>query len=488
VTHVLDPHPRTAGGQDPLPPPARQPGSRRGLVLTVLAVLVFGAAVLVLGPFGLIPFALLLAFSTDFDEEEAGRSVILTPRNLGLAATMVATFAGFWRWHLNLPDSTLVAIAGVLIALPLALQQSAGDTARERTVVVTKRSLILALLGVVTFTYLYPDRGLWPYALAVVSVVLPLALAVSRVWGARRGRIEFELLRHPFRGVVRPHLLQALNIWLCAALVAGVIAAGGTHYMRIGYSFDTAQFDLVLAALAAGLVLLAALALVPRRRVQAATNVVVALLSGFLALQLVQASVPRTDAVVLDSPLAGEWFVLNAGRGVMINGHSPNEGNAVDFVRLGANGRTHTGGSGAPLADYPGFGQPVLAPTDGRIVEVTDGYPDNPPGTNGDFANHVVMDIGDGRYVSMAHVQQDSVTVRVGEDVRAGQPLAALGNNGHSSEPHLHLQVQGSPAGMNADRTYPMVFRNVTITRGGPWPWGDGRELRTGDLVRAAGQ
>lgn len=119
---------------------------------------------------------------------------------------------------------------------------------------------------------------------------------------------------------------------------------------------------------------------------------------------------------------------------------------------------------------------------------MTDGDADNPPGTNGDSANHLVMDIGGGRYLSMVHVKQGSVTVRVGDDVRAGQPLAAVGNNGHSSEPHLHLQVQDSPAGADADRTYPMVFRNVHITRGGPWPWGDGRELRTGDLVRARGQ
>jgi hypothetical protein len=49
------------------------------------------------------------------------------------------------------------------------------------------------------------------------------------------------------------------------------------------------------------------------------------------------------------------------------------------------------------------------------------------------------------------------------------------------------MQVQDSPAGTDADRTYPMVFRNVDITRGGVWPWGDSRELRTGDLVRALG-
>jgi murein DD-endopeptidase MepM/ murein hydrolase activator NlpD len=219
-----------------------------------------------------------------------------------------------------------------------------------------------------------------------------------------------------------------------------------------------------------------------------ATNVVAALLSGFLAVQLVQVSVPAADAVVLDSPLLGEWFVLNGGHTALLNGHAANESNAIDFQLFGANGRTHTGGTDAPLADYPGFGSPVLAPVDGRIVGVVDGYADNPPGTNSDRANHVVIDIGAGRYVLMAHLMQGSVTVQVGDRVRRGQPLAAVGNNGHSSEPHLHLQVQDSPAGIDAERTYPVVFGNVNITRGGAWPWGNSRELRTGDLVQARSQ
>ncbi len=282
--------------------------------------------------------------------------------------------------------------------------------------------------------------------------------------------------------------MQGLNIWLCCGLLGGVLAAGGVHYARIGFSLNAAQFNVVVAAFAAGLVLLAALAVVPRRRVYVATNVVVALLSGFLAFQLVQISTPRTDAIVLDAPLAGEWFVLNGGRSVLLNGHSPNESNAVDFQRFGTNGRTHTGGGDAPLTDYPGFGMPVLAPADGRIIEVTDGYADTPPGTNGDHANNLVVNIGAGRYVVLAHLKQGSVTVQVGDVVRRGQPLAAVGNTGHTNEPHLHLQIQDSPTGKeDADRTYPMAFRNVHITRGGPWPLGDSRQLRTGDLVRALG-
>ena len=311
MTDAVVPHPPTAAEEALLSPPARRPKVRRRLVLIVLAVVVFVAALLDpdFGMFGLIPFGLLLAFSTDSDEEESGRSVILTRRNLGLAAAMVAAFAWFWLWHRDLPESTLVVIAGALIALPLALQESAGDAARERTVVVTKRSLILALWGLVTFAYVYQDRGVWFFGLAAVCVVLPLVLAASRAWGARRGRIEFGLLRHPLRRELRAHRVQGLNIWLCCGLLGGVVAAGGTHFARIWFSLNAAQFNVVIAAFAAGLVLLAALAVVPRRRVYVATNVVVALLSGFLALQLVRISVPPTDAVVLDSPLAGEWFV-----------------------------------------------------------------------------------------------------------------------------------------------------------------------------------
>jgi hypothetical protein len=100
VTYAVVPRPPTAAVEEALlPPPARQPRVRRRLVLTVLAVAVFVAALLVIGLDGLIPFGLLLAFSTDSDEQETRRSVILTPRNLGLAAAMVAVRCSRGRDH-----------------------------------------------------------------------------------------------------------------------------------------------------------------------------------------------------------------------------------------------------------------------------------------------------------------------------------------------------------------------------------------------------
>ncbi|MFN0281425.1 MAG: M23 family metallopeptidase [Kineosporiaceae bacterium] len=402
---------------------------------------------------------------------------------------MVAAFVVFWLWHVDLSGSLRVVLAAVVIALPLALAESSGnasgDSARGRPVAVTRGSLVLALFGLVVFTDLYFAQGYSFILLSVVCLVLPLVLVASRAWGARRRRIEFGLLRHPLRRDVRPHLVQAVNVWLCCLLLGGVLAAGGVHYARIGFSLNGVQFRWAMAAYVAGVVLLAALALVPRRRVFVATNLVVALLSGFLALQLVRISVPAPEPVVLDSPLEGGWFVLNGGRSVVLNGHSPNESQALDFQLMGVNGRTHTGDAGAPLADYPGFGQPVLAPTDGRVVEVTDDQPDMPPGTNGESANTIVLDIGE-RYLVLGHLKQGSVIVQVGDEVRSGEPLAAVGNTGHTNEPHLHLQIQDSPTGReDAMRTYPVVFRNADVSRGGLWPFGDRGELRTGDVLGA---
>ena len=252
---------------DPDPHPVAKPSRRRGdgprLVSAALAAAVLVAAVLILGPAGLIPFGLLLVLSTDPDDDNGRRSVILTRRNLGIAAVMALALAWLWLWHVDLTESMLVLIGGALIALPLALQDPAGHAAARRTVAITKRSLVLALWGLVVFVNLTYAYGQSWNMLAAVCLVLPLVLAVTRAWNARRGRLELGLLRHPQRRELRPHLVQALNIWLCCALLAGVVAAGGTHYARIGFSLDGAEFNALLATFAAGLALLAALALRP---------------------------------------------------------------------------------------------------------------------------------------------------------------------------------------------------------------------------------
>ena len=59
-----------------------------------------------------------------------------------------------------------------------------------------------------------------------------------------------------------------------------------------------------------------------------------------------------------------------------------------------------------------------------------------------------------------------SLRVAVGEEVTAGQPVAACGNSGNSTQPHLHLQVMDG-VDLSAARGVPMAFRRFR-----EWPPG----------------
>ncbi|HHU09655.1 MAG TPA: hypothetical protein GXZ60_06530 [Intrasporangiaceae bacterium] len=165
---------------------------------------------------------------------------------------------------MELDASTLVVVAAAVIALPLTLQESNTERARRSTVALTRRSLILANVAFVTLVYLGAHGGVWPYALAAACLVVPLALAVSRAAAARTGQVQLGLLRHPLRREVRAHLMQAINIWLCCVMLAGLVAVGGMHIARIWLSLNEAQFAVLITAFVGGLLLLAALAIVPR--------------------------------------------------------------------------------------------------------------------------------------------------------------------------------------------------------------------------------
>jgi murein DD-endopeptidase MepM/ murein hydrolase activator NlpD len=82
--------------------------------------------------------------------------------------------------------------------------------------------------------------------------------------------------------------------------------------------------------------------------------------------------------------------------------------------------------------------------------------------------NYISIDIGNNRFVILAHLQKESVLVNVGDSVHAGQRIAKCGNSGNTSQPHLHLQVQNVPEILADDAlTYPMLFRDIRCVRSG---------------------
>jgi Peptidase family M23 len=153
---------------------------------------------------------------------------------------------------------------------------------------------------------------------------------------------------------------------------------------------------------------------------------------------------------------------------------------AIDYIQLGPN-NTCCNGPPEALGSWLGYGTPVLAAAPGVVVEVVDGLPDQQPvGTvSPDLpivnypGNHVVEDIGGGRYVTYAHLQPGSIpaAVRKGARLGAGDPVGRVGNSGNSDAPHLHFQVQDSPSPLDA-AGLPFVF-DTQLFEGTVVPSGD---------------
>ncbi len=150
----------------------------------------------------------------------------------------------------------------------------------------------------------------------------------------------------------------------------------------------------------------------------------------------------------------------------------------IDWIRLGPDGRPF-GGEGIHNADWYGHGADLLAVADGTIVDVREGVPENAtvgtreiPMTASNIAgNYVLLDVGDRHdaFALYGHAIPGSITVRIGDRVRAGQVLGRLGNAGNSDAPHLHFQVcdGAGPLGTRNETLFcnglPFVFSTYTL-------------------------
>ena len=128
---------------------------------------------------------------------------------------------------------------------------------------------------------------------------------------------------------------------------------------------------------------------------------------------------------------------------------------AIDWIRV-VDGAVYTG-NGSQLRDWRGtYGAPLYAVADGSVVAAVDGRPDIAPGANPllsapeDFTgNEIVLKIAPGQYAVYFHLKRGSVRVRVGQRVRRGDQIGALGNSGNSTAPHLHFGIQDGPSGLS---------------------------------------
>lgn len=413
---------------------------------------------------------LLIMLTLVPDSHAPTRGIAPTRRNLVLALLALAAFVpvalGMDLFLGTIPIEWGPQVVGAFAALCVLIPRFAEAREFSRVALLGPRELIVAVTAVVAFARSYQAGDLFLAIVALVALNLPVVMTARRLrFGANSPR---QLGR-------RKWALQAANFWLFLALLAAAALAGTLAVWQV---FAPDAEALIAGAFWIGLLATAVLVAFPRRRISVAANLLVALGSIFLAVQLVRIHSEPTDAVTIGVPFAEEWYVASGGRSALVNSHwSLNvQRDAIDFVQL-VDGKPYHGDK-SRLESYYIYGDPLLAVADGRVTEAVDSIPDSPVGgrTWDDMAgNHVVLDIGDGHYVLYGHMKQGSIRVRVGDLVRRGQVIGQVGDSGNSDAPHLHIQVQNKPTfdvESRDARTYPILFEDATVS-----------DVRRGDSV-----
>jgi len=102
-------------------------------------------------------------------------------------------------------------------------------------------------------------------------------------------------------------------------------------------------------------------------------------------------------------------------------------------------------------------GSTVVAARDGVVVEIKEDVPD---GENSRYLNYVLIRHEDDTAAFYAHLQHEGALVEVGDEVRAGEPIALSGATGRSGGPVLHFGVYFSYPPIEG-RDEPVVFSNT---------------------------
>lgn len=201
-------------------------------------------------------------------------------------------------------------------------------------------------------------------------------------------------------------------------------------------------------------------------------------------------------AVSVAFPLRGEWTALHTPA-ERVPSHGTDyfgQRYAFDFARLLGSYKKayrkpiwrHLFGS-VRAQDCYGWEEPVLAPFAGEVVAVGDGWPDRErlnllwdlfrtsffarDATHEDYrpltGNYILLE-GEPGVALLAHLRCGSVQVRRGQFVKERESVAAVGNSGNSTMPHLHFHIMGGRDPFKAEGL-PCKFRKYERFRDGVW-------------------
>ncbi len=208
---------------------------------------------------------------------------------------------------------------------------------------------------------------------------------------------------------------------------------------------------------------------------------------------------PHSSPISYRMPLQGAWLMRSLP--AIESHHRLNAATefAVDFFKSDADGRI-VNGDRVLAANYPGYGQAVLAAADGVVVKVIhdakqdrqamqlkDGetrqdamrrmqqlqmqafQADARKAAGGNLVTIKHQQGEHVEYSSYGHLAAGSVKVKVGDQVRAGQPIAAVGDTGDSPVVHLHFQLNTGPDAF-LTKSLPVSFADISFPIRPPEP------------------
>lgn len=167
---------------------------------------------------------------------------------------------------------------------------------------------------------------------------------------------------------------------------------------------------------------------------------------------------------------------------------------SYDFVITDDQGRMYKG-EGLRNEDWYGWGKSILAPAAGKVVRAVGTQPDNAKDKPKSFGrdaflanpslmwgNYVEIDHGNGEISLLAHMKQDSLRVKVGDTVKAGQQVGEMGFSGDAFLVHLHYDLKND-AGFDAE-ALPSPFNSFERLIGKSWLKVKQGQVDSGDVVR----
>lgn len=168
-------------------------------------------------------------------------------------------------------------------------------------------------------------------------------------------------------------------------------------------------------------------------------------------------------------PFSGKWKVFNGGVD-RLNSHSWNiisQRFAYDFIISGERVK-RSDSKRRTATDFLTFNENVYAPKDGIAVEVKNNINDNMRAGSGWIdirtkdmrGNFIIIKHDKNVYSLLAHLKKGSCLIKKGDFVKRGQIIAKCGNSGHSTQPHVHFQVQDT-ANWYFSKGLPIIFTDI---------------------------